>query len=389
MKKYSKKLLVILLAFVLCFTMFTACGGTMNSGDGEGEAEGGGDAAAAETFSWKVQAYTATGTTFYEYAEHLCNLIETMSGGRIDIDLYGSGELVAAFDVPNAIRDGILDAEYGYAGLWTSVEYGMALFCSTPCEFSDPFDVLYWLEYGGGYDIWRETIAQYDCTVYAGGILDAENFLWSDEKIESVEDLQKLQIRMMPVMGDILAANGVSCVFLAGDEVVSSMERKVIDAGEYSTSALDETFGFQDVAHYYYKPGLHQPTSVQEFVISNKAFDALPEDLQAIVVSACQSNLWWTWMENGVRNSAANVRFKDMGRQQIVFDDEMVATITDWVVKWFDQKEAEDPFIKRVRESQKTFMQWWVPYKEAMDIPYADWTRERADEMPFNLEKSN
>ena len=78
-----------------------------------------------------------------------------------------------------------------------------------------------------------------------------------------------------------------------------------------------------------------------------------------------------------------------MGREQIIFDEEMVETITGWVVKWVEEKEKEDPFIARVRQSQKTFMQWWVPYKEAMDIPYADWTRERADEMPFNLEKSN
>lgn len=357
MKKYSKKFLAMFLILVLCLSMFTACGGGGNEG---------GAGASGETFTWKVQAYTATGTTFYEYAQHLCELIETMSAGRIKIELYGSGELVAAFDVPNAIRDGILDAEYGYAGLWTSVEYGMPLFCSTPCEFSDPFDVLYWLEYGGG-------------------ILDAENFLWSDTLFESVDDLKKLQIRMMPIMGDILAANGVSCVFLAGDEVVSSMERKVIDAGEYSTSALDETFGFQDVAKYYYKPGLHQPTSVQEFVIRNEAFNALPDDLKAIVESACKSNVWWTWMENGVRNSAANVRFKEMGKEQIIMSDEMVATITDWVNEWFDEKEKEDPFIKKVRESQKNFMQWWVPYKEAMDIPYASWAYEREDEMPFNL----
>lgn len=377
MKKNFRKALVVLLALVLCLSMclMSGCGGNSDKGGG----------VSGETFTWKVQAYTATGTTFYEYAEHLCDLIETMSGGRIKIELYGAGELVASFDVPNAIRDGILDAEYGYAGLWTSVEYGMPLFCSTPCEFSDPFDVLYWLEYGGGYDIWRDAISSYDCTVYAGGILDAENFLWSDKLIKNVDDLKKLKIRMMPVMGDILAANGCSVVFLAGDEVVSSMERKVIDAGEYSTSALDETFGFQDVAKYYYKPGLHQPTSVQEFVIRNESFNALPEDLQAIVKSACQSNVWWTWMENGVRNSAANVRFLKMGREQIIFDDATVATIQDWTNKWFDEKEASDPFIKKVRESQKTFMQWWVPYKEAMDIPYADWAYERQGEMPFNI----
>ncbi len=368
-----RKVTAVLLAMVMCLSLVMAgCGGgVMNSGDG-----GDGGPASGQTFTWKVQGYTAAGTTFDDYGKHLAELIETMSDGRIKIEWYPADSLVAGFDVPNAVRDGILDAEYGYAGLWTSLEYGAPLFCSTPGDFYDPFDVLYWMEYGGGLELWNEMLAPYNAVVMPGGVLDAENFLWTNKPIQSIEDLKSMKLRMMPLMGEVLAANGCSVVFLPGSEIISSMERKVIDAGEFSTPALDETFGFQDVAKYYHKPGFHQPTSVQEFVINKNSWDALPADLQAIVTAACKANVMWTWMENGVRNQAAMARFEAMGAEEVIMPPEVVATLQEWTDAWFEKMMQEDPFIAKVRQSQMDFLKSWVPYKKNMEIPYADWVFE-------------
>ena len=369
-----KRKIMVILVMILCFSLIAAgCGGGVMNDPGE---SGGGE---KEVHHWKVQGYTAAGTTFDDYGKHLSELIETMSDGRIQIDWYPSDSVVAGFDVPNAVRDGILNAEYGYSGLWTSLEYGAPLFCSTPGDFYDPFDVLYWLEEGGGYELWNEMLEPYGVTVRAGGILDAENFLWTNEPITSIDVLKSMKLRMMPLMGEVLADNGCSVVFLPGSEVVSSMERKVIDAGEFSTPALDETFGFQDVAKYYHKPGFHQPTSVQEFVINDDSWNALSPDLQAIVNAACKENVLWTWMQNGIRNQEAMERFDAMGAELVIMPPEVVDTLQEWTNVWFDKMMEEDPFIAKVRKSQMDFMKSWVPYKTDMEIPYADWNFELAD----------
>ena len=372
-----RKKLVLLLALTLCLSMvLSGCGGggvATNNGEAGGTSPGSG-----ETFTWKVQGYTTANTTFDDYGKHWAELVETMSGGRLKIEWYPADSLVSAFDVPNAVRDGILDAEYGYSGLWTSLEYGAPLFCSIPGEFSDQFDMLYWLQYGGGMDIWREMLEPYNVTVFPAGILDAEIFLWTNKPIKSMDDLKSMKLRMMPLMGDILAANDCSVVFLPGGEIIPSMERSVIDAGEFSTPALDETFGFQDVAKYYHKPGFHQPTSIQELVINKDSWNKLPADLQAIVEAACNSNVMWTWMENGVRNQAAMERFSAKGVEEVILPDEVVNTLQDWTNKWFEEKMKEDPFIDKVRKSQMDFMKSWVPYKTNMNIPYPDWAYELA-----------
>lgn len=363
---------VLLVALILCLALVASGCGSAAVDNGNTEQT------KKETFTWKVQGYTAANTTFDEYGRHLAELIETMSDGRLKIEWYPADSLVSAFDVPNAVRDGILDAEYGYSGLWTNVQYGAPLFCSIPGEFSDQFDMLYWLEYGGGLELWNEMLEPYNCTVIPGGVLDAEIFLWTNKPIQSIEDLKSMKMRMMPLMGDILADNGCSVVFLPGGEIIPSMERKVIDAGEFSIPALDETFGFQDVAKYYHKPGFHQPTSIQEFVINKDSWNALPKDLQEIVKAACNANVMWTWMQNGIRNQEAMKRFEEMGVEEVVMPEEVVKTLQDWSNKWFEKKMAEDPFIKKVRESQMNFIKSWAPYKTNMHIPYPDWAFEQA-----------
>ena len=378
-----KKLFTLVVAVMLIMSLtVTGCGNRDNNvvvPNGDTEWTG-------ETFHWRMQGYTAVGTTFYEYGLHLAQLIERMSGGRITIDFFGVGEIVAGFEMPNAIRDGILDVIFCHGGQWTSVEPGMALFSSTPGMFSDPFDALHWVEHGGGLEIWRELVRNHaNGRVIVSGVLDNENFLWANERVTSIEQLQRMHIRMMPLGGDILAANGVSVVFLPGGEVVPAIERGVIDGGEFATSALDYTFGFHDVARYRHLPGWHQPSAMLKMVISYDAWNALPDDLQAIVEAAARYNTMWTWMQNSIRNQEANVRFLENGNELVVMPPEMVATLHEWAEAFFDEAMRTDPVIRRIKESQRAFVQWWAPYKTDQMMPFPDWAFDRAAEQPFRI----
>ena len=47
-------------------------------------------------------------------------------------------------------------------------------------------------------------------------------------------------------------------------------------------------FGLHKVAKYFYYPGWHEPGTTLEAIINKKAFEALPADLQSIVLTACR-----------------------------------------------------------------------------------------------------
>lgn len=366
-----RKGISILLCLILLATLLTGCGNS-------GSSAGGDTPQNFEVITWKVQGYTPAGTLYDQYGEALANKITKMSGGRLVIDWYGADSIVPVGEAPTAVRDGILDAEFGYAGLWTGIDEAFPLFCSTPGTFSDPRDMVTWLYEGGGMELWQDMVDQYNMNAHVvlAGTHDMETFLWSNEPISEIDDLYGKTIRMMPVMGNVLANNGVSVAFISGSEIISSMERKVIDAGEYSIPALDQTFGFQDVAKYYTRPGFHQPCATQELMINQQKWDALPDDLKTVVEEACKANVLEMMSDSTLKNIDSMKFFKDNGITLVQMSDDMLATLQDWTDKYFETKMAESESFKKIRESQIAYLKTIAAYKKGLEIPYPDWAFE-------------
>ncbi len=86
---------------------------------------------------------------------------------------------------------------------------------------------------------------------------------------------------------EVFKALGMTVVILPGGEIVPALQRGVIDAGEFSEPSSDMAMGFQDVAKYYYLPGIHQPTGIMDVLINKSKWDPLPADLKAIIEYCC------------------------------------------------------------------------------------------------------
>jgi len=327
----------------------------------------------SKVIKWKVQGYTPAGTLYDEWGKHLAGLIQELSNGRLVIEWFPAGAVVPSFEVTDAVGNGVLDAEFGYSALWTGKNAAAPLFCSVPGLFADPFDYYMWLEKGGGKQLWNEMLANHNVVVEPAGLFDMEIFLWSKEPIRTINDLKKRKIRMMPLMGDALQDNGISVAFLPGGEIIPSLDRKVIDAGEYSIPAFDITLGFQDVADYLHYPGVHQPSAVQELVINKKRWNELPDDLKKIVQKACQLNMMYTMSEAGVKNIEALKKFDELGKKKVLLEEETVNTLMKWVDNYFEKLSQKDPFFAKVRKSQMDFAKTWYKYKKDTKLPYPDW----------------
>jgi len=232
------------------------------------------------------------------------------------------------------------------------------------------------LDYGGGQEIWEEIMAKFNGVPMLAGLLDMEVFMWANKKAQTLEDFKGLSLRMMPFMGEILEAKGLSVVFLPGNEVVTSLERGVIDGGEYGTRATDISFGFPDVAKYYNTPGVHQPCCAIEFVVNTDSWNELPDDLKEAVKMACEYNTYKTWLDAGAKEIDAMVELEEMGIEQVQLDEEFVAEMLVWVDEWFEQAAAEHPYIAKIKESHETWGKKWYPYKKSIEMPYPTWAFE-------------
>ena len=333
----------------------------------------------AAPITWKVQGYTPVGTLYDVYGKALADNINAMAGGRLIIEWYPADSIVPVIDGPASVRDGILDAVWDYAGIWAGINPGFPLFCSSPGKFSDPMDMIGWYLQGGGLQLLQQAAddAKLNVKMILAGIHDAEDFMWSNKPIREIADMKGLTMRMMPVMGEVLSKiGGLSVAFVAAGEIVPSLERKVLDAGEYSIPALDQTFGFHDVAKFVARPGIHQPTSVQQLVINKAKWDALPDDLKAIVETACRNSIIHMLTDATVQNVDALEFFRDKGITVTQLSDEAIKTMLGWVDEYYEKFATEGSLMRKIVDSQNAYIKRVAAYKDSLRMPHPAWAYE-------------
>jgi TRAP-type mannitol/chloroaromatic compound transport system substrate-binding protein len=160
---------------------------------------------------------------------------------------------------------------------------------------------------------------------------------------------------------------GMSVAQLPGGEIVPAMERGVIDAFEFNNPSSDMRFGAQDVAKNYYLSSYHQASESFEFLFSKSMLEDLDPDLQAILrhaVEAASTSNTALAMDN---YSADLQKLQGEGVEVHRTSKEILAGQLEAWDKLIPTLE-EDPFMKRVLDSQRAWVER-VTYYELMNSP--------------------
>ena len=193
--------------------------------------------------NWKMvttwpKNFPGVGTT----AEKIAQSINKASDGRLEIKVYGAGEIVPAYEVFDAVRQGTAEMGHGWSGYWISKNPGLAYFGGIPGGLS-PSEQSAWALYGGGLELWEELLDPYGIKPFQGGIVQTEMFGWYKKALNSTEDLKGLKIRMSGLAAEVLNRMGATTVNIPGGEVMSSFQSGVVDAVEWGGPWMDLAFG--------------------------------------------------------------------------------------------------------------------------------------------------
>ena len=219
---------------------------------------------------------------------NIADRVEKASNGRLKINVYAAGELVPAFEVFDAVSRGAVECGHGAAyyhkGKLDAAQFFTAI----------PFGMNYvelngWLYYGGGLELWRELYEPFDLVPFPAGNTGVQMGGWFNREINSVDDLKGLKMRIPGLGGEVLRRAGGTPVTLPGSEIFTSLQTGAIDATEWVGPYNDLSFGLHKAARYYYYPGWQEPGPTLEFIVNRGAWDALPDDLKAIVEISCQA----------------------------------------------------------------------------------------------------
>ncbi|WP_230532284.1 TRAP transporter substrate-binding protein [Microvirga roseola] len=318
----------------------------------------------------KMQTSWPSSDIWMDFARQYVERVEKMSGGRLKIDLLPAGAVVGAFQVLDAVHDGVIDAAHTVPVYWYGKHKAASLFGTGPVWGGSAATMLAWFYAGGGQDFYKELtqdILGLNVYGFYGFPMPAQPFGWFKNPVTSVNDVRGLKYRTVGLAADLMQQMGMSVAQLPGGEIVPAMERGVIDAFEFNNPSSDMRFGAQDVAKNYMLSSYHQASESFEFLFNKDFFDDLDEDLQAILqhgveaVSTSNHALALDQYSQDLRKlqeGGVNV----IRTPQDVLDAQLQAW--DKLIPTLEQ----DEFMKRVMDSQRQFVERVVFY-EIMNAP--------------------
>jgi len=352
---------------VVMLLSLAACGGetqTTNSGVAQLQPE--------KVFKWRmVTAWPKNLPGMGIAPETMADKIRVMSRGRLDIKVYGAGEVVPALEVFEAVSRGTVQMGHGASYYWKGKVPIAQFFTAVPFGLTAQ-EMNGWLFHGGGMELWRELYARYNLVPFAGGNTGVQMAGWFNKEINSLDDIKGMKMRIPGLGGEVFKKAGGTAVNLPGGEIYTSMQTGVIDATEWVGPYNDLVFGLHQVAKYYYYPGWQEPGPNLELIINKEAFDELPEDLKAIVENASLAVNADLLAEYTARNNAALRELVDVhGVELRKLPDDVLAELKKISYELTAQIAAEDDELaQRIFASYQQYREGVVEYHEISERAY-------------------
>lgn len=335
------------------------------------QAAAGGPAQGGSKVQWKMvttwpKNFPGMGTG----AEKLAKLIGEMSGGRVEVKVYAAGELVPAMEIFDAVSRGTAQMGHGASYYWKGKSEAAQFFSAVPFGLTAQ-EMNGWLYHGGGMELWQEIYAPFGLVPTAAANTGVQMGGWFNKPIDSLKDLEGLKMRIPGLGGEVLKRLGGTPVNLPGGEIFTSLQSGAIDATEWVGPYNDLAFGLHKAAKFYYYPGWHEPGTTLECFINQQALQALPKDLQSIVLNACKvANLDLLAEFTARNNEALNTLVTQHKVDLRKFPDEVLKklkTISDEVVA---EVAAKDPASKKVYDSFRTFRAQVTAWHDVSEFAY-------------------
>ena len=295
---------------------------------------------------------------FHEYALDYAKKVNDMTGGDLKIDVLPAGAVVPAFQLLEAVSKGTLDGGHGVLAYHYGKSNALALWGSGPAYAMDANMLLAWHKYGGGKQLLEKLYKSVGANVvsFPYGPMPSQPLGWFKKPVQKVDDLKGTKFRTVGISIDVFTGMGAAVNALPGGEIVSAMDRGLLDAAEFNNASSDRVLGFPDVSKVCMLQSYHQNAEQFEIMFNKAKYDALPAKIQAILDNAAEAagqDMAWKAIDR-YSTDYAEMQSKDKVKfyktpdsvlqKQLEIYDEVVA-----------KKSAADPLFKEIVESQLAF----------------------------------
>src|SRR5207344_1902232 len=238
--------------------------------------------------SMRFQSTWPSKDIFHEYALDYAKTVNDMTGGDLKIEVLPAGAVVPAFGLLEAVSKGTLDGGHGVIVYHYGKQNALALWGSGPAYGMDANMLMAWHRWGGGKELLTKLYSSVGANVvsFPYGPMATQPLGWFKKPVTKASDFKGLKYRTVGISIDMFTAMGAAVNALPGGEIVSAIDRGLLDAAEFNNASSDRLLGFADVSKVCMLQSYHQNAEQLEITFNKAKYDALPDKMKAIIANS-------------------------------------------------------------------------------------------------------
>ena len=318
---------------------------------------------------WRVPvAFATTLEVLGDNVTWVADAVGRGSNGAMVLDPYEPGEIVPAFNIVDAVREGKVQAGYTWLGydqgkIPASPLLGAVPFGMEPWEYT-----AWWYEFDGRA-LGEALYAKYDVHPILCGLIGPETAGWFRTPIDSLSDLEGLKIRFAGLGGRVIERLGASVTMLPGGEIFQALEKGAIDATEFSLPNVDQALGFDRVAKLNYYPGWHQTYTAAHLAVNSDVWSGLSTAQQVVIDTACTAGVTRNLAKSEAKQGAILAAFPAKGVTAISLPESILRELSRVTDEVMAEEAARDEDFRAIHESQLAFRAQYALWKRFAYLP--------------------
>jgi len=311
--------------------------------------------ALAQEHTLRIQTHYAPETPSGKLVAQFVDDVQTMSGGRVAIEMFYSSSVVKSVETFDAAATGILDGDMTGGAYQTGKNPAFQFVGDPMGGYDTPWQQYGFFYYGGGQEAAESLYNQFNMELIGWWIYGQEA-LASTKPLAGPEDLQDWKFRSPPGLETEIFDNlGASPIVMDFTEVFTALETGIIDGADASGLANNVGLGLYDIAKHATYPGFHSMPS-DHLAIRKDVWDGLPEDIQRIFDVAMQKLAFQTALTFEVENAKAAARLPEQGVTLHSWSDEQRAQFRTAALEAWETWADRTPEARELVDAHYEFM---------------------------------
>ncbi|GAA0826914.1 MULTISPECIES: TRAP transporter substrate-binding protein [Marinomonas] len=319
-----------------------------------------------------AETWTTNFPIFGDAPRNMARIADEMSNGRLKITIDSANKHKAPFGIFDMVRSGQYDIGHSASYYWKGKVANTLYFTTMPFGMTAP-EQYGWFYEGDGMKLMEKVYKPFGLLSFPGGNTGMQMGGWFKKEINTVDDLKGLKMRIPGFAGEVLAKLGAKPTNIPPGELYTALERNTIDALEWVGPSLDLRMGFHKIAPYYYT-GWHEPATELQFLVNERTWKRLPDDLREILRVSMKLSAYdmyiQSYHESGVNWATMKTDFPNI--QVKTFPTPVLKAMKKANDELLAEAAAKDPLTKEILDSQKEYMKTARVWTNISDRAYLE-----------------